>query len=188
MYRTKEIRWFFKKKREPLEKWFKRHDLQFVTSTAETHRYLDIKKSDLNIKLREGQLEIKQRQGPQTRTTLQMANGFCEQWTKWSFGIETLEPYRNEWIEVIKNRLAVNVVLAHGNLAIRPVNFEVESGCQVEYTRLRIGKSTWYTFGLEWFGNKKVTLTEPFVADLFDFSHFTIKQSMGYATFLKDCI
>jgi len=69
---------------------------------------------------------------------------------------------------------------------VRPVSPSLDFGCQVEYTKVRLGDSTWYTFGLEWFGNKFLELSQPFMKEILGSSKLTLKQSKGYAAFLKE--
>ena len=197
MYRTREIRWFFEEKKENIENWFNDQHLSFGTSSERIDHYLVTDNSDMNIKLREGRLEIKQRNcGPRSRTMVDTATGYCEVWTKWSFAVEDnstlvgdiVKDRYQEWIKVAKNRLAVNLIEKDGAIQVRPISEQVDSGCQVELTKILIEGSIWYTFGLEWFGGDDESMVQPIIHDILNGSELNIKQSMGYAGFLKNQI
>lgn len=194
MYRTKEMRWFFKKENKHLKSWFAKQMQDFKSQPERTDIYLDVKCADVNIKLREGNIEIKQRQqGPRARAQLSNICGYCEKWTKWSFtpaikdaeyeGI--LKGMPTEWITVGKNRLALMLIEVNGKIKVVPTSANHRNGCQIEYTVVTIGKKIWYTFGLEWFGDEYLEIPSSLISKIVGESTFSLKQSMGYSAFLN---
>src|SRR5688572_14115741 len=89
MYKSKEIRWFIKKKNEGILRWFSDQGKVFSKAHSRTDFYLPIPgKANISVKLREGNVEIKQRQSEQEKYHLtKSAVGYLEDWVKWSFDI-----------------------------------------------------------------------------------------------------
>ncbi|MUH34593.1 hypothetical protein D9O36_01960 [Zobellia amurskyensis] len=194
MYKTKEIRWFFDNDNQHIKEWFKQRDLNFDCSEERRDLYLNTKSKSFNIKLRDNRIEIKQREScPVGRTNLYTAFGYSEKWIKWSFSLQDAQAEygilsdleNNEWVEVAKNRLTVNVINVNGKLEIRKTTEDIESGCQIEYSKVTVKNKISYTFGFEWFGKEKVFFDETFLSTILGDTKLTLNQSMGYAEFLK---
>ncbi|MBT9188289.1 hypothetical protein [Zobellia russellii] len=119
--------------------------------------------------------------------------GYCENWLKWSFTVDdpkiknSILPDcdNNEWLEVTKNRLALNIIDNDGQLEIQPLSIDYASGCQVEYTRVQVISETWYTFTLEWFGEEHIDLSDNILSSILGDGKLSLKQSMRYAAFFK---
>lgn len=195
MYKTKEMRWFFREENHHLETWFASHGIKFDGRDETTDIYLNAEQDNIGIKLRDGNIETKRlRSVPRGRKSFNGNSGYIEEWVKWSFAVEEpddeyigiVERKEKNWIEVIKNRLAVHIADTKGKLSVRPVSAGLDFGCQVEYTKVRIGDSMWYTFALEWSGNRFLELPEPFMKEILGSSKLTLKRSKGYAAFLKE--
>ncbi len=169
MFESCEVRWFFAEPPKLLVDWFSRRGLAFH-SPDESIRcdfYLrQPRRKDLGVKLREGNIEIKERtRSLGIRHFTPAVAGRMEQWRKWSFRLastreggtdEVLAITRGmgnrDWLPVFKDRLMVlyeiheeeRVVLLDQSLIIK-------EGCGVELTRLEAQGKTWYTFGMEAF-------------------------------------
>lgn len=195
MYKSKEIRWFSQKQNEEILDWFGEKGLLFEDSNARTDFYMPLPaKKDIGIKLREGNVEIKQRKAqPEEVSFGKTCSGFMEDYEKWSFYTSEKDPLsraiidqrKYNWIAVEKFRLGFNIIAENGDLKIIDLETKPTSGCQVEYTKLQILGSIFYTFGFEWFGNEFINLPEQLFLEIVGKSHLKIHDSMGYAEFLQ---
>ena len=129
MYKSKEIRWFFSENNEPIEQWFSGRGMLFSKTKPRTDYYLPIPgKEDISVKLREGNIEIKQRHGqPVLHHLTKNAIGYLEDWVKWSFDVEDndelakniIQAKKYSWFEVYKERIGVKLTAnADGTSAI----------------------------------------------------------------------
>lgn len=196
LYKSREIRWFFKNNNHYIMEWFSNQGIEFSKTEPRTDFYLPLPgKEDLSIKLREGNIEIKQRtQSPVGHSLTARAIGSLEHWDKWSFDVEdqdglstsiTKEKGYN-WTAVYKERIGVKVTTNDdGTVDIRNIKEEVSFGCQIEYTRLLIDKEEWFTFGLEWFGSQDQKIGSELLEKLIGASTLYQKDSMGYNAFLN---
>lgn len=197
LYRSREIRWFFKKNNRSITQWFSSQGMEFSKTKPRTDFYLPLPgKEDLSIKLREGNIEIKQRIKnliPHPLTT--RAIGSLEDWDKWSFDVEDedglsrsiIKDKGYNWTEVYKERIGVKVTTKDdGTLDIIDIKDIVTFGCQIEYTRLLINdKEEWFTFGLEWFGSQYQEISNKLLEKIIGASVLEQKDSMGYNAFLN---
>jgi hypothetical protein len=193
-YRSREVRWFFTQRQPTIENWFTDHGHSFDETKPRTDFYLATQTDDLGIKLREGNIEIKQRQSkghPLSFTP--KANGMREQWTKWSFMVNSHDPLAKsiiqlnqyDWIPVEKWRLAVKInQKPDGLLEILDIAALIKGGCQIEYTRIKIQGREWFTFGLEAFGNNDINGNQPIDA-IIGGSSLPLAHSMGYPAFFN---
>ena len=196
MYASTEIRWFFEKENDQIIDWFARKGISYQSIRKRTDHYLRYGQEDIGIKLREGRVEVKCRTSvPEERAVGSRADGYLESWTKWSFGITRQDPWaekiinlqigKNEWITVDKWRLGVKRTYDEkGALIFRNISDNVPSACQIEFTRLLVNGSTYFTFGIEWYGETFVPLGAPALDGILGDSVFSHDQSMGYAAFL----
>ncbi len=195
MFRSKEIRWFKDYTDPAIEDWFVRHGQTFETASPRTDFYLPTGKDDITVKLREGNIEIKQREGtPQPGTLTAATEGIYEDWVKWSFNAGKDDRLSNEitgannydWIETIKTRIGVKLTRdTFGKLQVLPIKTFVDSGCQIEYTHVIASGKTYYTFALEWFGEKDMEIGEALLAEILGDVILNREDSMGYGEFLK---
>ena len=61
----------------------------------------------------------------------------------------------------------------------------MESGCQIEYTKLEINDKVYYTFCMEQFGEAEFQLPEEFIGRSLGSTQLKVGDSMGYGEFLK---
>jgi hypothetical protein len=197
MYRSKEIRWFTRREAKRITQWFAGQGLTFTSVEARTDFYLPLPdRDDMSIKLREGNIEIKQRTGaPEKGSLTDNVAGYFENWVKWSFTSDKEDGLSNAiihekkfgWKEVYKERIGVKLTNAeNGEAKIVNLNQIISSGCQVEYTRIIIEDEEWFTFALEWFGDEKIEIDPTFLESILGDSPFDQQDSKGYNQFLND--
>jgi hypothetical protein len=195
MYKTREIRWFFKENNVAIEKWFAAHGKEFSTSQHRTDFYLPIAKEDIGIKLRGGNIEIKQRHAQHVLHHLaKNATGYLEDWVKWGFGLNKKDALANsiikegkyDWIAAHKQRIGVKALAdAARAISIHDIKEELPAGCQIEYTRLMISKQEYFTFGCECFGDDYVMPDQKFFESMLENTTLKADDSMGYSAFLN---
>lgn len=195
MYKSKEIRWFKESSDKAVLDWFAQQGQTFENTASRTDFYLPLDKEDVVVKLREGNIEIKQRKGePLSGRLTNAAEGLCENWIKWSFDADKSDKLSKEiisqnpyqWIETKKTRIGVKVTEdSNGKLQLLPLKSFVNFGFQVEYTLMEINGKTSYTFALEWFGEKDLQLPEKLLTEILNLTQLNIDDSMGYGEFLK---
>ena len=197
MYKSKEIRWFSESLNHTILNWFTSNGLNFDRSVSRTDFYLPLAKEEINVKLREGNIEIKHRTRPPVpgRLTLN-AEGIFEEWIKWSLNLSETDRLSTEitqgniyqWTEIVKNRIGLklkNKGSGSGRPQILSINEIIASGCQMEYTQLTVNKKNYYTFALEWFGESHLHLNKSFLDSVLGDAVLKPEKSMGYARFLK---
>ena len=95
----------------------------------------------LNIKFRQGRIEVKWREKQLTQVNLYPpGEGIIEQWVKWLCEVESLQafdPQDSVWIAVKKARLQHQWQLSS------------DAFCNVELTQLQVKDQNWWTLGLE---------------------------------------
>lgn len=152
MLQTLEMRWF-KPGEIPVAvcQWFDQDCPGRLLGEAETRTdwYLEpIAPCDyLNIKFRQGRLEIKWRQMQFPQLSLeQQWQGRVEQWVKWLCEEATLQdfvPQGQAWIAVQKARSQRQFVIS------------TDACCNLELTQLRVHNQNWWTMGLESTGDQE---------------------------------
>jgi hypothetical protein len=197
MFKSKEIRWFTEKQDRIILEWFESKGLNFENTESRTDFYLPLEKDDLNIKLREGNIEVKHRIRPPEKGRLTAsAHGIFEEWIKWSFAADQTDRLSHEiiterkysWTETVKTRIGVKIKINNNDsdkYDIVSIKDFISSGCQVEYTKIMIHNKVYYTFAFEWFGNPFPDLSESFLAQIPGDAVLKPEVSMGYARFLN---
>ena len=160
---TVEVRWFFQGKiPRQVQAWFHGGLGQLTPAQARVDHYLRIAEGDaLGVKLREGRIEVKQRQRLLGAMPLQArVSGIVEHWRKWSFpltrrtgpALDTPVPALG-WVGVHKERqLSRYRLTGDGKLvAMSPARYP-EQGCDLELTAVRVRGREWWTLALEAFG------------------------------------
>lgn len=180
---------------EAISDWFAGIGQSFENKASRTDWYLPLDKQDVTVKLREGNIEIKHRSAnPEKGSLTSGAVGMFENWIKWSFNADKTDRLSQEiisnnpyqWTETIKTRTGVKVTGdATGNLLTVPIEQRVEYGCQIEYTLLKVWGGIFYTFALEWFGNKEFKLPEELIKEILGTARLRLEDSMGYGEFLN---
>lgn len=195
MYPTQELRWFFKQDVVFIRKWFEQNHQMYFSKTALRNDYYlpQPGKKNMGIKLREGNIEVKTLHSREKTKIGKISAGYLEGWTKWSFKIDTsdelvkkiVDQHKFGWLKTTKTRMGFKMIETRKGIEVRNIKEEHENGCQVEYTRLKIKKDTWYTFAVEKFGNADPNLYEPFLKEIASFVSLPAKNSMGYPQLLN---
>lgn len=196
MYNSKEIRWFYKTEVESIRNWFEENGYIFENTEARTDFYLPLKeKEDISIKLREKNIEVKQRLNRSDKEKLtSRVKGFLENYTKWSFSSaeddslfhEITEGEKFSWLDVKKERIGFKLKKDNNANIIRvPIEEFPDYGCQIEYTRVKINEEIWYTFALEWFGDQELKFDFSLLDEIVGDNKLKASDSMGYAEFLN---
>lgn len=197
-YDSAEIRWFFPG--EPgreLESWF-RQSFTRVAVGRRTDLYLLGTGEALNIKLREGRLEIKQRGRTEAGFKVNSrVTGRRESWVKWPFDLAAEDlalpsavPPTESWLPVNKNRLLRTFIPEMAEITETQAGSFPVRGCNAELTFLEVSGAPWYTVGLEAFGEKadRSGLLHS-VADYFFDRDFPLilnqESSYGYAAWIE---
>ena len=143
--RTAELRWFVEAELpDALREWFAA--LGPVRREApRTDVYLVTPAPDLNIKKREGRLEIKRRSADGVKVEVSAGpSGYLERWEKRVEPASRVGDYVREqgggaprWVMVGKSRL-MQRYLTNGHVRPAPPASAPEEGCNVELTRLTV--------------------------------------------------
>lgn len=165
MFASTEVRWFFEGSMPPaVLAWFHRVGQKPQEQPPRVDYYLDLGEQDtLGIKLREGRIEIKQREALHGAVHLgPQVVGMMEGWRKWSWPLG--EPDAGQvqnwislpnWIGVRKERwLLVYQTGLEDGVSQAPDGGVVEQGCQVELSRIQArGQASW-SLSFEGFGGE----------------------------------
>lgn len=161
MFFTKEIRWFFAGPIPPTTAaWFNTQVCGLPVQPPRTDFYLRLAEgAALGIKLRQGRIEVKQREGAGTAVQIgAQAAGLVESWCKWSFELaETGEGVTgtDQWIGVWKlRRWCLFGVGENGRITPALPDTIPEQGCACELTAVRLvgAAESWWSLGFESFG------------------------------------
>ncbi|MFN2186104.1 MAG: hypothetical protein ACK2UU_19140 [Anaerolineae bacterium] len=144
--------------------WFHRAGQKPQEQPPRVDYYLDLGEHDsLGIKLREGRIEIKQREAQHGTVHLgpQVA-GVMERWRKWSWALAVPDSILAQnsisspvWIGVEKERwLLLYQTGLEGEIAPAPDGGVVEQGCQVELSRIQAQDQVGWSLSFESFGGK----------------------------------
>jgi hypothetical protein len=196
---SREIRWFNLKENKTILEWFAGQGIHFSNIKPRTDFYLKIPDcQEINIKLREGKIEIKQRKGhPVLHKLGHNASGYLEDWVKWSFSMSETDTLIKDiqkgimydWIKLYKQRLGVKITTSSGNnWQTHDINEVLPIGCQIEYTKLEVEGKIWYTFAIEWFGDFIIQLDNDHISEMLGDTIFTANESFGYNAFINKII
>ncbi len=198
MIKSREVRWFFEESNTHLAHWFRSQGVDFTHLQPRIDYYHKATLSKaLGIKIREGRLEMKHRvSGPYSG---ELFNGHLvdfEEWIKWGFELIEDDPEiqvilesreHPDWLAVEKQRMAIIFGLdQRGESQISGSVQFPERGCQAEYTELKILGKTWYTFGLEWFGEPWTDLSPELVNLIFTAVVLQTENIRSYPYFLSE--
>lgn len=116
---TLEVRWFRPGPVPgPVAAWFGALG-EPVAEEARTDHYLAPSSDALGVKLREGRLEMKRRDGTGGPVAAGPARATAEAWTKWSFALaEPVGALDGSWLAVAKRRRQRALELAAGRCAL----------------------------------------------------------------------
>lgn len=159
-YASAEIRWFFKGlAKQDLKSWFRQSWTEMGTGER-TDYYLSGTGEMLNIKLREGRVEAKQRLWVEPGFVMRGSiAGQREGWVKWSFDLDEADEsvqlagrHPEAWLPVHKRRWMRTFIPEHNEITETAAGTYPAAGCNAELTFVRAGGADWYTLGLESFG------------------------------------
>jgi hypothetical protein len=162
MYPTMEVRWFYQGDLpEAIRSWF--HSGAIAPSAPQSREdwYLSLPQTDdLGIKLRQGKIEVKKCMGDRgMRSLAHQAEGWVEQWVKWSFDIDADQDFPNillpvnAWVVVQKTRQQMQYrVTAAGEVEAIDLDWAIEQGCTLELAELSIWHQPWWSLSFEAFG------------------------------------
>ena len=160
LFTSAEIRWFHRGDPPPeLIAWFE----QSFTSTGHDRRtdhYLKGTGEALNVKLREGRVEVKQRQWARPGFVIRRTiTGQMEGWRKWSFDLSAGQGYLNlaeqhpdSWLEVRKYRRMRTFIPEIDEITETSPGSYPPIGCNAELTHLEVAETSWHTLAFEAFG------------------------------------
>lgn len=169
MFPTTEVRWFLPRVvPDRVWHWIDGQTKMPTGQPPRTDYYLRIAYGDaLGIKLREGRIEVKQRQAQQRIAHFGKSAGHVEQWCKWSFSLaeaETVTAVLGDdlpaWIGVHKARKVRTFQLQNGTVVDVSGQDSLEQGCGWEVAQVRLGKTAepWWSIGFEAFGPERSEL------------------------------
>lgn len=152
MDRTAELRWFFTGPPPPEARaWFDALDGLRRPPGARTDTYLRPTDPALGVKLREGRLELKRREGEGTLVTpAPRVQGRAETWVKWGFVLNggSDRAAGGDWIEVAKERWMCSFAVEPDR--VRPADGRPAPGyCNAELTAIGVEGERWWTVCLE---------------------------------------
>lgn len=196
MYATIELRWFLRDALPAVEAWFGSHGLTLGKHAARrTDFYLPQPgRDDCGIKLREGDIEIKQRLGnPVAFQATPQAAGWLEKWQKWSFHHLARDPQAQQvlsggtaWLAVEKERIGLKIrSQSNGTQRLYPLKTSLATGLQVEYTRVQLMGETWFTVGVEAFGQSPFSVPQGLLAALLAATPLPPESSLSYPGWLQ---
>ena len=198
MRATAEVRWFYEGTIPAgVEAWFQRFERELYAQPPRTDSYLYPTDAALNVKVREGRLEIKRRDTQGTATVFNpRVEGYVERWRKWGFVLASGEAGKvfdatdTLRIDVRKTRWMHSYRFDETG-RIRPASVaEVSpSGCEVELAHIEAAGQGWWSLCFEAYGD------ETSLADLllrtaqYMFAHgdppaLDLGHSVGYAGWL----
>ena len=155
---TIEVRWFYRGNiPEEVVTWFEAIGTP-PQPDSRSDLYLQPSSSDLGIKIRQGNLEVKYCQ--QQLGTIAIAgggDGRVQQWTKWICHDPSLELVGGEkqaWIEVAKIRHQRLYLVEFGEpIRLTPIPTPCQNAAAIEVTQLQLQGQPWWTIACEYLGN-----------------------------------
>ena len=175
MFPTVEARWFRQGEVSPeVASWFHEAEGDVDRRPRRVDHYLRLKnRNGLGIKLREGRIEVKQRNLRKDAIHFhQHAVGAIEHWRKWSFPLAgshqaqlSIAVPEASWTRVSKERRLLTYRLTEDGRVVvatspRDRSDVTRQGCVMELTGVRVGGQDWWTLAFEAFGD------EPLLEDL----------------------
>ncbi len=161
-FKTIEVRWFYPGViPADLLTWWDTFGEPVVTNNR-TDVYLQSSSSDLGIKLRQGNLEVKYRQARLgTMEIDKMGSSQVEQWLKWicvddSSGLTPAQfADQSGWIKVVKSRSQrMFQVEFTDKIQLRSIVKPQAGAAAIEITQLQVQQQIWWTIACEYLGDK----------------------------------
>ena len=164
LFPTVEVRWFLRGEVPPeVQHWFGGESGRLPIASSRTDYYLRLPESPgLGIKLREGRVEVKQRQAaPDVARLHGRVSGLVAAWHKWSFDLASGEDapagsvIPPGWTPVEKVRwLRRYQYTGAGSIREMPASILPSRGCDWELACVRVAGETWWTTAFESFGHE----------------------------------
>jgi len=165
MLTSLEIRWFYQgKPPEEVETWFNNDFPGELSGTPDEREDVYLSTNPvcayLNIKLRQGRLEVKWRKAELGILRLgERSQGNPEKWVKWMCEDPTADSItpavvgNGPWLSVQKKRSQrLYQVAINTSLTLVPIDQPTKDSCAVEVTQLQIQGNDWWTLAFETFG------------------------------------
>ena len=134
--RTAEVRWFHAGRAPAaVAAWFDALGPP-VEAASRTDRYLRPTDDALGVKLREGRVEAKRRDGTAGPLAAGRAEATVETWTKWSFALSEAPVVGETWVEVAKTRRQREHAAG-------------DASCRLELSEVEVGGAAWWSVCLE---------------------------------------
>ena len=158
MLRTVEVRWFFTGDIPiSVQDWFTAAAPSAAGEAPRDDYYLNIEdQNGLGIKIREGRLEVKERQFSLGICRFHKAIiGRMDSWAKWGINLKiSISKPANQvadiWVPVTKERQMNSYILTEGNWRSRGGKLGIkEEGCEIELSKINISSRIWWTFAFE---------------------------------------
>lgn len=143
--------------------WFEGHEPDPEIQPRRVDYYFRVVGVDsIGIKLREGKIELKQRQRQLGVIRLhERVHGILEEWSKWSFGLAesaigtlVVDLPSSGWIRAEKERAVRRYGLSDSGIHAASRGYYPVPGCAWELTEVDIAGSSWWSLGFEAFGSK----------------------------------
>jgi hypothetical protein len=156
---TIEVRWFYRGNvPEQVVTWFNAIGTPLPQPDSRSDCYLQSRATDLGIKVRQGNLEVKYCQ--QQLGAIEIAgigDSRVQQWTKWICHNRSLELVGGEqqaWIEVakIRSQRFYSVEFVDPIRSI-PISAPRENAAAIEVTQLQLHGQPWWTIACEYLGD-----------------------------------
>ncbi len=152
MYHSFEIRWFFQSDITPFLNWFGGEN-----PASRTDHYLKKLGANINVKLREGRIEVKHRIDlPRVIEVNAGITGKIEEWVKWSFGLEenpgALDfpvDHPEYWLAVSKKRWRRHFQVENGKIVEQAMPSFSHTHCAAELTEVTAEGQDWLSIDLE---------------------------------------
>lgn len=207
MQQSLELRWFFKDdkgKKQALD-WFHTigGDKHNPESIRTDYYFNNFNNGSLGIKLRENQLEIKEKLPVLSKyDELWKDRGNIEFYNKGEFNIDPHDKFfskitkggkHEKWIALVKKRRLAKIKITDtDNVEICPGSVLVDDGCSIEITTLTLKDDHWWTLCFEAYA-KRNKMDDNFfnsfgyIADSFETLYPLLKPklSMGYPAWLE---
>ena len=156
---TIEVRWFYRGKvPEAVAIWFEVSGTPLPSPDSRSDVYLQSRSSDLGIKIRQGNLEVKychQQLGAISIASID--DGLVQQWTKWICDDPSLELAGGEkqaWIQVAKIRhQRLYLVDFIEPIRLTPISTPCQNAAAIEVTQLQLQGQPWWTIACEYLGD-----------------------------------
>lgn len=194
---TNEVRWFFGNEKS-VKDWFMKRYPTHVDLQHRVDTYYPISgRPDWGLKYREGEYELKCLTGIKNELRLaKTVAGRPEVWEKWTIPLHEKREWEKEIaanglhpLHMEKTRWVSKIKINEGKVAgLYKYDVELEKGCQIEYTELKWGIHTFFTYGIEVFGGEHFDGIRDFLAAMLEGQDLEVENSFGYPHFIENAL